>query len=262
MPELPDVEVFRRYVDATSLHQGITAVDLDAARMLEGARAEEILAVLTGGRFEATTRRGKFLFVRLADGPWLVLHFGMTGFLTYYKADGAAPAHTRLLVQFDTGYRLAGVWRRRLGRIDLAQAPDIFAIDHDLGPDALAAGLNRDELAALLADRRGGLKSALMDQSLLAGIGNVYADEILFHAGLAPHRRAAALEDDELDALHSSLRRVPAEAIDAGAEPGRLPSSWLLPHREAGAHCPACGGELVRDRVAGRTTWWCPHCQR
>jgi len=261
MPELPDVETFRRYVDATSRHQRITAVDLDATRMLKAARAEEIRAALTGGRFEATARRGKFLFVAIDDGPWLVLHFGMTGLLTYFKADGAAPSHTRLLVHFEGGYRLAGVWRRRLGRIDLAHDPDDFAVTNGLGPDAFAPELGRDELAAMLAERRGGLKSALMDQGFIAGIGNVYSDEILFQAGLMPDRAAAELAGDELDALHRALRHVLETAIDRQADPDRLPSSWLLPHREEGARCPRCGGELAHRRIAGRTSWYCPRCQ-
>lgn len=261
MPELPDVETFRRYVDATSLHQRITAVDLDATRMLQAARAEEIRAALTGGRFEATARRGKFLFVAIDDGPWLVLHFGMTGFLTYFKADGAAPSHTRLLVHFEGGYRLAGVWRRRLGRIDLAHDPDDFAVTNGLGPDAFAPTLGRDELAAMLAERRGGLKSALMDQGFIAGIGNTYSDEILFQAGLLPDRAAAELTGDDLDALHRALRHVLETAIDRRADPGRLPASWLLPHREEGARCPRCGGELAHRRIAGRTSWYCPRCQ-
>jgi formamidopyrimidine-DNA glycosylase len=261
MPELPDVETFRRYVDATSLHQRITGVDLDATRMLQGARADEIRAALTGGRFEETARRGKFLFVRVDAQPWLVLHFGMTGFLTYFKADGAGPSHTRLLVDFDNGYRLAGVWRRRLGRIDLADDPEAFAAAHDLGPDAFGPALGRDELAAMLSDRRGGLKSALMDQSFVAGIGNVYSDEILFQAGLKPNRAAARLADDELDDLHRALRHVLATAIEHQADPARLPESWLLPRREGDAPCPRCGGELAHRQVAGRTARYCPRCQ-
>jgi formamidopyrimidine-DNA glycosylase len=262
MPELPDVETFRRYVDATSLHQRVVGVDLDATRMLKGARADELRAALTGGHFEETARHGKFLFVRIDVAPWLVLHFGMTGLLTYFKADGGAPAHTRLLVQFDNGYRLAGVWRRRLGRIDLADDVESFATDNDLGPDAFEPELDREDLARMLRGRRGGLKSALMDQSFIAGIGNVYSDEILFRAGLMPERPAAELDDAELDALHRALRHVLATAVERQADPGRLPRGWLLPRRESGAECPRCGAELARRTVAGRTAWYCPRCQR
>jgi formamidopyrimidine-DNA glycosylase len=261
MPELPDVETFRRYVDSTSLHQCIVDCELDATRMLKGARAEEVRDALIGRRFAATGRRGKFLFVRIDEAPWLVLHFGMTGFLSYFKAEGDAPGHTRLLVGFDNGYRLAGIWRRRLGRIDLADDVDAFAEANDLGPDAFEPELDRGTLAAMLRDRRGGLKSALMDQSFIAGIGNVYSDEILFQAGLAPNAPASALSDDQLDALHRSLRHVLATAIERRADPQRLPSSWLLPRREEGAHCPRCGAELAHRQVAGRTAWYCPACQ-
>lgn len=262
MPELPDVETFKRYLDATSLHQSIVAVDLDATRMLEGARSEEIRDALVGRAFEETARVGKFLFARLAPSSWLVLHFGMTGLLTYFKGEGAAPSHTRLLVRFDNGYNLAGVWRRRLGRIDLADDVAAFAAANDLGPDALADDLDRDRLEAMLRGRRGGLKSALMDQSFVAGIGNVYSDEILFHAGIMPDTAAADLGPEQHAALHRALREVLTTAIDRGADPERLPADWLLPHRQAGGRCPRCGHDLDHRTVAGRTAWYCPSCQR
>lgn len=262
MPELPDVETWRRYVDATSLHQVIEGVEADAPRMLRGISAAELRANLTARAFVTTARHGKFLFVRVDQGPWLVLHFGMTGALKYFKDTGEAPAHTRLLAHFASGYNLAGIWQRRLGRIGLAESPADFVRQEGLGPDAFDPGVGLDQFRRLLRDRGGGVKSALMDQGFLAGIGNIYSDEILFQAGIQPEAKAAALDDDRIANLHRALRHVLRIAIERRADPERLPGSWLLPRRQVNARCPRCGAVLQQTRVAGRTAYFCPECQR
>ncbi|MFW5679912.1 MAG: Fpg/Nei family DNA glycosylase, partial [Pseudomonadota bacterium] len=244
---------------ATSLHQTVERVELDAEYMLEGASGQTVREALRGHRFAGTNRHGKYLFVALDEGPWLVLHFGMTGYLRYDKGQDPPPDHTRMLIGFDNGHRLCGVWRRRLGRIDLADDVADFVEAQDLGPDAFALGLEPFE--AMLNDRRGGLKSALMDQSFIAGLGNVYGDEVLFRAGLLPDRKAKDLDHDEIADLHRALRHVLRTAIDRQADPEEMPSTWLLGHRREGAHCPRCGHALRHDKVAGRTAWYCPHCQ-
>lgn len=262
MPELPDVETWRRYIDATSLHQVIENLEVEAPRMLRGISATELRANLTGRAFETTARHGKFLFIRVDQGPWLLLHFGMTGALKYFKDIGEAPAHTRLLVHFASGYNLAGIWQRRLGRIGLAESPADFVRREGLGPDAFDPGVGLDEFRRLLRNRRGGVKSALMDQGLIAGIGNVYSDEILFQAGIQPEAKAADLDPDRATSLHRALRHVLRIAIERQADPERLPDSWLLPHRQENARCPRCGATLRQAQVAGRTAYFCPECQR
>ena len=260
MPELPDVETLRRYVDATSLHQPIRQVTVDAERMLEGTSAGAIRGRLEGRRFAHTARHGKYLFIAVAGGSWLVLHFGMTGRLDYAK-DGT-PAHTRLRIDFDDGYRLAGIWQRRFGRIDLAASPEAFAAAADLGPDAYDPPLDLDAFRTRCRDRRGGVKSALMDQSFIAGLGNVYSDEILFRAGLDPRSKIAALDDAQLQTLHGAMREVLDTAIACQADPERMPEDWLLPQRRDDGRCPRCGRALENRRVAGRRAWFCSHCQR
>jgi formamidopyrimidine-DNA glycosylase len=261
MPELPDVETFKRYVDSTSLHHRIKKVEVDAPRMLRVA-PRSLRKALEGSEFSKTERLGKHLLIRVKGGPWLVLHFGMSGMLEYAKDAGEGPAHTHLLVHFANGYRLAGIWQRRLGRIDLADDPVAYAEAHDLGPDALDPEIDFKKFKRRLQERRGAIKSALMDQAFLAGIGNIYSDEILFQSGIRPDVRVSDLSDARIRALHRAMRHVLRIAIARQADPDRLPESWLLPHRHKGGKCPHCGGALQQKRSSGRTAYFCPHCQQ
>lgn len=260
MPELPDVETLKRYVDSTSLHHRIKKVDVDAPRMLRVA-PRSLRAALEGREFSETARHGKYLLIRVKGGPWLFLHFGMTGTLEYSKDASERPEHRRLLVHFANGYRLAGIWQRRLGRIGLADDPGAFAVAHELGPDALDPKISLKHLKRMLRERRGTIKAALMDQSFLAGIGNIYSDEILFQSGIRPDVKASDLSDARMSALYRAMRHVLRIAIARQADLDRLPESWLLPHRYKAGKCPRCGSALELKHSSGRTAYFCPRCQ-
>jgi formamidopyrimidine-DNA glycosylase len=260
MPELPDVEVYRQYVDPTALHQRIERVQVDAPRMLKDVAPKDLRSKLEGAELEATRRHGKHLLIELSRGPWLVLHFGMTGRLDYGASDDGAPRHTRLSIEFAGGHRLAGIWQRRLGEIALTRDPESFVQDRGLGPDAL--DLRLPAFKDLLARRRGAIKPALMDQRLLAGIGNVYSDEMLFHARFRPDRDTRGLDENDLAGLHRALRHVLRLAIERRADPGQVPASWLLPHRKPDQSCPRCGAGVEHARIGGRRAYYCPRCQR
>lgn len=262
MPELPDVETMRRYVDATSLHKKIVGVEVNAPRMLKGVSAGRFAANLENQRFESTERHGKFLFVELGADSWLVLHFGMTGHLEYRKNARKATPPVRLLVRFSNGYELAGIWQRRLGRIGLTESPAALARDQGLGPDAYEPELALEDFRRMVRGRRGSVRSALMDQGFMAGIGNIYSDEILFQAQIHPRAEARRMNGEALAQLHRVMRHVLRVAIERQADPERLPSSWLLPHRREGEHCPRCGATLRRIDFSGRTSFLCPACQR
>jgi formamidopyrimidine-DNA glycosylase len=211
---------------------------------------------------ESTRRHGKHLFVRVSGDGWLRLHFGMTGEVRYFKDHGDAPEHTRLRLDFGGGYTLAYRNTRKLGEIGLVDDPDEFVREQGLGPDALSDDLGLRRFRELLENRRGTLKGTLMNQEVLAGIGNVYADEILFRAGLHPEARADRLRDDSVKKVHRSMRAVLKAAIDARVEAERFPRSFLLPDREEGAPCPRCGRGLRKTEVSGRATYYCPRDQR
>ena len=262
MPELPDVEVFRRYLEATGLHQPIAGVAVDAERVVAGATPDELGAYLRGHRFERTYRRGKHLFAGLEAAGWLELHFGMTGYLAYYRDAADAPDHSHVRFRFDNGWELAFVDRRKLGHV--APVPDLDAYlgELDLGIDALDPELNARAFRELASDRRGQVKCWLMDQATLAGLGNVYSDEVLFHAGIHPRRRLEDLEGADLDRLHGRMAGVLEAAVQAKVRPEAMPAGFLLPLREVeGARCPRCGTSLERVKACGRTALVCPACQ-
>src|SRR5881392_2417968 len=153
MPELPDVEYFKRYLNATSLHQRIIGVDVRSAYILKGVSARELVRRLKGRCFESSRRHGKHLFVRADGDLWLRLHFGMTGSLQYFKRDEQAPRHTRVLFVFANGHRLAFEDQRKFGEIGLIEGVNEFLKKRALGRDALDVGLS--EFKDILAKHHG-----------------------------------------------------------------------------------------------------------
>ncbi|MBD3367528.1 MAG: Fpg/Nei family DNA glycosylase [Candidatus Eisenbacteria bacterium] len=262
MPELPDVEVFRRYLQSTSLKRRIRNVRVSRpGDMLEGVSRRRLVDELTGSRLTTTRRHGKYLFARASSGGWLVLHFGMTGFLDLGKTDELTE-HWRLVLEFSRGYRLCYDCRRLLGRVSFTGDPDSFIQDLDLGPDALSDALDRERFEEQVIQRRGMAKPTLMNQSIVAGIGNVYSDEILFHARIHPRKRLRELGNRRRSKLYRETGRVLRKAIECRAQPDEMPRSWLTPCRGRDGTCPACGGRLKRLTVSGRTAYVCPNRQR
>ncbi len=260
MPELPDVETFRRYLDATALHQRIARVHVEAPALLANATPQSLGRALAHRCFDSTHRHGKHLFACLDNGACLMMHFGMSGRLEYVGDATKSPHHTRVLIHFTNGSQLAYVASRKLGSLEMTEGPQAFVEHHRLGPDALA--LDLDELLERADGRRGGVKSWLTDQRAIAGIGNIYGDEILFHARLHPQHPVPGLEKPDLQTLHRKLHYVLEKASDARADPARLPRSWLIRHRVEGGRCPRCRARLEQARIAGRLSWYCPACQR
>lgn len=259
MPELPDVQVFKEYVDATSLHQPIEHVYLSAADMLlEDVSRTTLRRRLKGTQLASTQRHGKHLFARLAEDGWLRLHFGMSGRPEYYRdgEGGPDPEHTRLRLDFEGGGHLAYISVRRLGEIGLVDDPDVFVAEHGLGPDALDPAFDAGALADALEGGRSTIKSALMHQERVAGIGNIYSDEILFQARIHPKAEAGALDRTQVRRIYRQIRRVLEAAVEARVE--EFPDWFLLPRRNPGGRCPRCGGELEQTRVSGRRAWFCP----
>jgi formamidopyrimidine-DNA glycosylase len=265
MPELPDVELYKRYLDAHALRQTIERVVVNDARILGDLPAKAFVDRLTGNRFEDARRHGKHLLVRLKRDGWLTLHFGMTGNLLYFREQADDPPYDRVRFDFAGGRHLAYVNRRMLGRVGLANDADAFIRAEELGLDALDPGFDLDAFARVIEGRRRDVKSVLMDQALIAGIGNIYADEILFQARLHPHTPVTSLDDGQRTELFRQIKQVLARAIECGAGAERflerLPDEYLLPHRDKGGRCPRCGGPIATLKAAGRTSYYCPRCQ-
>jgi formamidopyrimidine-DNA glycosylase len=260
MPELPEVETFKRYFDSTSLHQRITGVDVRDAYVLKHVSARQLARRLKGRRFENSHRHGKHLFVRAGDELWLRLHFGMTGSLEYLNHDEVAPKTARVIFGFADNGRLAFDDQRKFGEIELIKDIDEFLQTRRLGSDALEISLS--QFKAILGKHRGAVKAILLNQQLIAGIGNLYADEILFRARMHPATEAAGLSDKDLVRLFLATRYVLERAIALKTDFNRLPKSWLLTHRGKRGRCPRCRRALKSATIAGRTSWFCAHCQK
>lgn len=260
MPELPDVEYLREYAEATSLHREIARSSLDEERLLTDTSRQLLARRLKGDAFTAARRHGKHLFLTLKDsGGALMLHFGMTGTLRAYEV-GEAPEHAHLAIDFTDGSHLAYVNTRMLGQIAIVDGVDEYVRGEGLGPDALAISLTG--LEEVVRGGRGAIKSTLMNQSRLAGLGNIYTDEVLFHAGIDPRRACDDLDDDELQRVHARIGEVCRTAIDAHADPDRMPDSWLIRRRSPGEPCPVCGGTVTKVTISGRSAYLCERCQR
>ncbi|MFW5839503.1 MAG: DNA-formamidopyrimidine glycosylase family protein, partial [Planctomycetota bacterium] len=225
----------------------------------QGITARSLYPRLKDATFDQVRRRGKFLFARLGDRGWLVLHFGMTGQLQSYQDD--QPEYTRLVLEFREGHNLAVISRRMLGRVSWTDDVEAFIKAEDLGPDVLDDDLDSDRFAGMLSDRTGAIKSTLMDQSIIAGIGNVYADEICYQASLRPDASLADVDRQQLGRLYRVMRRVLRTAARHGGDADELPDHYLLPNRREGESCSVCGGKFRKMQVTGRTTIYCPDCQ-
>jgi len=253
-----EVEYYRRLAE-TALDREIATVRVPDPHCLGGLLSGTGLRrALAGRRFGAARRRGKLLLLD-TDGPTLGVRFGMTGGLVVddrlavdrllYSAGTFGRRWVRLRLGFADGGSLALHDPRRFGRVQLD--PDEAA----LGPDAL--DVTPSGLRAALASRSPGgppVKARLQDQTHLAGIGNLLADEILWRAAISPWRPSGSLEPAELRRLHRALRSALGELTARGGSH----TGDLMAERRPGGHCPRDGSALVRDRVGGRTTWWCP----
>ncbi len=260
MPELPDVDVYRQYLDSTALHQRIEQVSVASPQILSGTSPQGLGRSLKGKAFGSSCRHGKYLFIDIQEGDWLLMHFGMTGYLKYYKRQEVMPDYTQVLISFENGFHLAYVAPRKLGKLAVIPSPDAYLREHEMGPDALS--LTEKQFHHLASGYRGAIKSFLMNQKLIAGIGNIYSDEILFQAHIYPERAVSELDESSLKQLYQTMRSVLLSAIKAHAEPDEMPYTFLLPHRAKGERCPRCNSEVEKLQVSGRTSWFCPRCQK
>jgi formamidopyrimidine-DNA glycosylase len=262
MPELPDVEVFGQYLKAHGLHKEIREVEVRHQRILRNIPENRLITELRGQSMESIHRHGKYLLVKLSGSNWLVFHFGMTGSLLCYGQKDEEPRFARLVLTLADGRRLAYISQRMLGGIELIADPERFIAGHGLGPDILGDRFDAEIFKKILAGKRGAVKAALMDQQSLAGIGNVYSDEILFQAAIHPQRPVASLSEEEVSALHRTMKKVLRSAIDHQADPHRFPAGYLTRGRRAGGECPKCGGGIAQKKISGRTSYFCPSCQQ
>lgn len=271
MPELPEVETYRRFLDELALHEPIAAVRVLDAHVLTVPETA-LRAALTGRRLTGSRRVGKNLLLLLDQpaGAALTLHFGMTGDVAAYRDDVDRPRFVRVELMLTSGLRIGFVDPRKFGRVGLTTDVADFLKAKRLGPDALD-DLSPAHLAAALGRRKSALlKSALLDQQLTAGLGNWIVDEVLFQARLHPARRCGELTAAETERLHEAIGYVLRTAVTAEARYRDLPADFLIHAREwdttpVGAtttQCPRHARTRIQKHyVGGRATYWCGRCQ-
>jgi len=276
VPELPEVEMARATIERAALGRRIADVDDTDTWECRPHTPGEIRDALVGRRLTGAFRRGKTMWCETSGlgrgrppGPVLGLHLGMSGRIVVSGADGETeggdrltgkgtaseqsarhPEWDRFTIVFDDGGALRLFDKRRLGRVRLDPGLD------DLGPDAAEVGVA--EFRERVGHGRTAVKARLLDQSVLAGVGNLLADETLWQARLDPRRTVDTLGPDDLTDLHRALKRATRSAIRQGG----VHTGTVVEHRHGGGHCPRCGTAMRRATVGGRTTWFCPEEQR
>lgn len=264
MPELPEVETVVRGLQGAVAGRVITGVTARWPRAVRPSAAA-VARGLPGRRVTALTRRGKYLVFHLDRGA-LLIHLKMSGNLQVVPAGERCGRHVRTVFALDNGCELRFEDPRKFGRVYLADDP--AEVVGRLGPEPLPADFSADDFRALFRGRRGRLKPLLLNQEFIAGIGNIYADESCFGARLDPRRRVETLGDAELGRLYRSIRRALRRGIMLGGASldhvfrgGRFQDEFRV-YGRTGQPCPACGASICRVVLGGRSTHFCPRCQR
>lgn len=265
MPELPEVENFKLLLNEHCPSDRIAAVQAEDHSLLKGIVPGTLNRRLAGYRLLSSDRHGKILILRMEHGSALAMHFGTNGSIVYLRPGDEEPAYTRLRIDFANGEAVAYVNPRRLGGVEFLESPEAFIAKSDMGPDALDRQLNLAVFRSLLAGTKRDIKSVLMDQKVLAGIGNIYSDEILFQAGIHPSTPVEALSAAATAKLYQALGTTLGAAIrhrlDAERNADAAPANFMLPQRHKGGRCPRCGAALTSEKHGGRTSYSCPRCQ-
>ncbi len=278
MPELPEVETVRRGLEQHLVGRRITRVDVGRERVVRRTSREALIHDLTNTVVERADRRGKYLLMPLDSGDHLMIHLRMSGQVLLAEAGAVRPPHTHVVLSLDDGREAWFVDPRTFGEV-VVFAPDRVEIEVPglarLGPDPIADDFDRAALRSIVRSTRRALKPLLLDQHAIAGIGNIYADEILHDARLDPARAANELSPRAEARLHTSILEVLTEAIRAGGSTladaqyvdlmgsgGSYQDEHRVYGRE-GQRCITCGrGWVRRTTSGGRSTHFCPVCQR
>ncbi|WNX86220.1 bifunctional DNA-formamidopyrimidine glycosylase/DNA-(apurinic or apyrimidinic site) lyase [Agathobaculum sp. NTUH-O15-33] len=273
MPELPEVEIIRRVLLPQIQGAVIQTVSVTRPEVVAHPDADKFCRQLTGQKIHNMTRRGKFLTVLLVSGDSLSLHLRMTGCLLLVPPDNPMKKHTHVMFQLDNGKELRFSDPRRFGRFWLLERDeaDTYSGAGSLGVEPLESSLTAAYLKTSFYRRKRPVKECLLDQKSIAGIGNIYSDEILFSAQVHPSRTANSLTDDEWKRLAEEIPKVlnyfieksavtPEEFLQGTGQDYRN-TAFLRVYGREGEPCPMCGTTLRKTVIAGRSSVFCPHCQ-
>lgn len=253
MPELPEVNTFKRYFDESSLNQKIAQTIVADDKIIRNCTGSEF-AELTGGRtFLKSYRRGKYLFAEMDNGEHVLLHFGMTGDLAYYEDEIDKPKHERFRFEFENGMKLGFDCPRKFARI--VHIPDLeeFIENKKLGEDALV--ISEKAFLAAAAGKKATIKGFLLNQNHLAGVGNLYADEICYQTKIHPASRTNALSKKQLKSIFKTMQSILNQAIEQLPHYKEYPGEWFWEKWRKEGELKG-KGMVVSGKIAGRTSYW------
>jgi formamidopyrimidine-DNA glycosylase len=260
MPELPEVESFRKYIVKTSFNKKIELAKLASPGMLLQTTEKQLLKILQGNEFESTFRHGKFLFIKLREHGSLMLHFGLTGDVEYIKAGENPPEKFALQFHFEDDTDLFFTDTRKMGKIALVEDVDSFIKSRGYGTDALK--IKEEDFIQKIQERKVAIKTVLMDQKIVAGVGNEFSDEILFQTKIHPASITTALPGKKLKVIYQAMVTILKEAVKSNANREKLEHYFFLDNRKAGLKCPRCKGVTALETIGGRSSYFCPRCQK
>jgi formamidopyrimidine-DNA glycosylase len=274
MPEMPEVEIIRRGLSKNITGKRIMSVEVLLARLIKWPDAESFRALLTGAVIKKVGRRGKYLLLEMDNDCTLVVHLRMTGRLCYAAASGEKDAYARINFFLDDGAALVYGDTRTLGTLYVLKKDEAWRVSGlaTLGPEPLSAEFTEEYLKGKLKKMRGKVKSFLLNQKYIGGLGNIYADESLFLAGILPTREGASLSGEEIAKLYKYINKVIDDGIKDGgttfrdyrnSEGGKgSHQEKLFVYGRDREKCCRCGSIIEKTVVGGRGTHYCPVCQR
>lgn len=258
MPELPDVEIFKKEAEK-ALNAKVNSIEIYDKQFVNTSESS-ITKNIKGKILEKATRQGKNLFLNMGDKSGISMHFGMTGYLQYIAQKDEKPKYAKLSLKLDNEHSLFYMSKRKLGKIIIADDIDKHIKSLQLGPDALE--IKEEDFINNLKESNAAIKSFITDQSVVSGIGNVYADEILFQARVHPKKKSGQLTQAQAKNIYSQIGKVLKTAIENQADVSRLPKTFLIHSRKEGEKCPGCKGQVQKIKISGRTGYFCPDCQK
>lgn len=276
MPELPEVETVIKGLRPLVRDRIITGVEIREDNMV--AYPENDISTfkenLIGSKIETVNRRGKYIIFVLDSDQNMIIHLRMTGKLLVKEVEEFRDKHTHVIFKLNDGQEIRFNNVRKFGRIYLIDKdhPEQAGSLAELGPEPLSSKLSLADFKKLFKNRRAIIKSLLLNQHFIAGIGNIYADEILFRAGIKPDRKADTLNSEEKEKIYHSMREILKKGIiyggtsfsdyvNAFGEKGSFQEE-LRVHQRQGKKCPSCESKVKKIKIAGRSTYFCPQCQK
>lgn len=254
MPELPEVHTFQQYFKKTSLQQKIQEVQVHDDKIIRNMDGDTFVEKLHGRTFVDTYRRGKYLFGKLDNDHHVLFHFGMTGDFRYYQDEMDRPRHERFVFLFENGFHLGFDCPRKFARILYLEDLQQYISETGLGEDALV--ISEEIFLEKMKGRKTSIKGFLLNQKILAGVGNLYADEICYQTRIHPASTVNALKPRHKKAIFNAMKDILNTAVERTAYYKDYPDNWFFQWRVEGKKAPKGKGVAVSKKIAGRTTYY------